>query len=412
MFNFGKTNTTQTLGTTQTPSTNQFSFGNTTATPQINTQPSILGSNATQPAANNTGTTNLFGTSNTANLFGTSNTANAANTTNLFGTSNTANAANTTNLFGTSNTANVTNTNTNTQNLFSTTNATSSNPFQISNTNINAQSQNKPAELAGGSVSENKQDLAIKRTTKFSDLPEQTRNMIIEIERFKKKQMDIGMLLQPEEALVQIDVVRKKTFQIEQSLTSIKLVLEKDTKRVEDAKNIINKCLREADRAVSVVSQAIDDTAWELSGLTPLQMAQRQKNLGSGTDWTNPSTGNLAANQIQREGLVLGRPADPLEASKRIQYVLMNSSATTDFFWNWLTETESKFNEIQSSLDSLEKYIKPATNKTGSGQADGHSASRKITEIIRNQSESLISLAQKLSSINESVIKLQGDLSN
>ncbi|OLY81533.1 Nuclear pore complex protein Nup98-Nup96 [Smittium mucronatum] len=408
---FGNTNTANTT------TTGTSLFGNTNSNNTTSTGTSLFGNTNT---ANTTTTgTSLFGNTNSNNttstgtgLFGNTNTANTSSTgTGLFGNTNTVNTSSTgTGLFGNTNTANSnstgtglfgnasTNSTSGTGLLGNTSNSISSNIFGNSGSNTTINSTQTPTASLPASQ--------INRNTNFSDLPEQTKQALINIELMKKKQMDISTLLRPENVISQIESIKRQTFVLEQNLASLKLTIENSKKKVDIDKESINTIYRETDRAITVISQAMDDSNWEVNNLSALQMAQRQSAISNNNyPFTSITSSNPQNQNQQQQQQQQQHQLNPTEASRRIQYILMNSNLTIDFFGKWLINAEQKFQQIQSSLESLERFINPIYLDLSKPKPNTDYI-KKLNEVVRNQSESLIGLGRKLSQINDEFTKL------
>ncbi|PVU94696.1 hypothetical protein BB560_005917, partial [Smittium megazygosporum] len=110
------------------------------------------------------------------------------------------------------------------------------------------------------------------------------------------------------------------------------------------------------------------------------------------------------------EFLKISKPAKTVEAQRRIQLTLMNSSATEDFFWDWLSGVEEKFSEIQQILDSLVKYVMPMLEQQSSEEnqnTHGANYSKTISEIVRNQTNILLGLGYKFQKLEEKIESLK-----
>ncbi|PVV02909.1 hypothetical protein BB560_002628 [Smittium megazygosporum] len=392
--------------------TSNTALGSSTVNPNLNNPLSSFGNafskNQTQPSGGlnkpfgSTFGTNiqpssggLFGTGNQSTAFST-NLTSAQPTSGLFG-SNTGLTSNTTLGSGFGN--------------FGAQGTTSNTTSNVPNTLFGMSSDNAFSKL----LSERAPNIQIQYSTKYSDLPDQAKLIFKEIETFKKNQIDIGVNLGRTGIKAQVELINKQIYEFEQSLASIKLGIENNKKAIKNESNKINKYLRVADSLISVISQAIDDVSWENSGLTPLQMTQKQNLFGDQGRWVSPlseieSSAELASIKSRKEFLKISKPAKTVEAQRRIQLTLMNSSATEDFFWDWLSGVEEKFSEIQQILDSLVKYVMPMLEQQSSEEnqnTHGANYSKTISEIVRNQTNILLGLGYKFQKLEEKIESLK-----
>ncbi|PVV02908.1 hypothetical protein BB560_002627 [Smittium megazygosporum] len=144
-------------------------------------------------------------------------------------------------------------------------------------------------------------------------------------------------------------------------------------------------------------------------------MTQKQNLFGDQGRWVSPlseieSSAELASIKSRKEFLKISKPAKTVEAQRRIQLTLMNSSATEDFFWDWLSGVEEKFSEIQQILDSLVKYVMPMLEQQSSEEnqnTHGANYSKTISEIVRNQTNILLGLGYKFQKLEEKIESLK-----
>ncbi|KAJ1837222.1 hypothetical protein LPJ73_007471, partial [Coemansia sp. RSA 2703] len=241
---FGSTNTSAAPA-----SGGLFGSNNTSAAPASG---GLFGSTNTSAAPASTG---LFGSNNTSaapstgGLFGSTNTSAAPASTGLFGGTNTSTAPASTGLFGSTNTAASTG-------LFGAT----------ANAAAPAQASANPAP-------------AITRKTKYVDLLSDVQKMLLDIERQKQVQVQIGSSIVGDSTSREAGEVNGSIQRLAQELEIVRMTLTSDRSVVDDARARVAFAVKHAEKAAALVAHATDDGSWAQSGLTPLQVASRQRAL-------------------------------------------------------------------------------------------------------------------------------------
>ncbi|KAJ2125835.1 hypothetical protein IW147_000606 [Coemansia sp. RSA 720] len=381
------------------PSTGMFGGATTSTAPTT----SLFGGATTSAAAPTTGlfggaatsaapTTSLFGSTTTSTaapssgLFGGSSTSAAAPSTSLFGSAPTSTAAPTTSLFGSS-----------------TTTATT------------APTAGVPATTSGAQP-------ALTRKTKFADLPADIQNVLTAVEKQKQVQIQIGNSIIAEETEKEVKEVSRTVQRLGQELEVVKMTLAGDQTRVEDAKTQAQFAVKHAEKAASLVAHATDDGSWAQSGLTPLQVANRQKTLlALQHDNGEATAASLLFNQAdaresQGDKSVV---ADPYEAVRRIQFASMHQDVASEYYWAWLERVESSAQLLAERLDQLERHVSSAVTRAQS-MDDGHKRSHEsdkfrpspkaVSDVIQHQNDSFLAIVSKVAALDDDIRKLKRKL--
>ncbi|KAJ2848775.1 hypothetical protein IWW36_003084, partial [Coemansia brasiliensis] len=147
-----------------------------------------------------------------------------------------------------------------------------------------------------------------------------------------------------------------------QELEVVKMTLTGDQARVEDAKAQAQFAVKHAEKAASLVAHATDDGSWAQSGLTPLQVANRQKALLA-LQQDNGEAAAAAASLLFNQSEMDGKSttiADPYEAVRRIQFASMHQDVAREYYWSWLERVESSAGLLAERLDQLERHVSSA----------------------------------------------------
>ncbi|KAJ2248408.1 hypothetical protein GGH97_001749 [Coemansia sp. RSA 475] len=394
------------------PSTGLFGGASTSAAPAT----SLFGGASTSAAAPSTGlfggaatsaapATSLFGGAATSaapstSLFGSTTTSTAAPSSGLFGGASMSAAAPSTSLFG-STTA--------------TTAAPSTSLFGSSTTTAAAPTAGAPATTSGAQP-------ALTRKTKFADLPADIQNVLTAVEKQKQVQIQIGSSIIAEETEKEVKEVSRTVQRLGQELEVVKMTLAGDQTRVEDAKTQAQFAVKHAEKAASLVAHATDDGSWAQSGLTPLQVASRQKTLlALQHDNGEATAASLLFNQAdarepQGDKSVV---ADPYEAVRRIQFASMHQDVASEYYWAWLERVESSAQLLAERLDQLERHVSSAVTRAQSVD-DGHKRSHEsdkfrpspkaVSDVIQHQNDSFLAIVSKVAALDDDIRKLKRKL--
>ncbi|KAJ2453604.1 hypothetical protein EV183_002129 [Coemansia sp. RSA 2336] len=365
-------------------------FGNTTTASAAAPSSGLFGNTATTSAA--APSSGLFGNASTTSaaapstsLFGnTATSAAAAPSTSLFGNTATSAAAPSTSLFG--NTA-------------------------ASTTNTNA-----------GNTAAAPSTAAITGKTKFVDLPANIREILTSVEKQKQVQIQIGNTIMADETEKDVKQVGELIQRLAQELEVVKMTLTGDQARVEDAKAQAQFAVKHAEKAASLVAHATDDGSWAQSGLTPLQVANRQKALMAlQQDSGEAAAAALLFNQGEMDGKST-TVADPYEAVRRIQFASMHQDVAREYYWSWLERVESSAGLLAERLDQLERHVSSAVARAQA--ADGvqkrpydsepaqRPSPRAVSDVIQYQNDSFLAIAGKVAALDESHDWLRGIVSS
>ncbi|KAJ2551979.1 hypothetical protein IWW35_002553 [Coemansia sp. RSA 1878] len=380
------------------PSTGLFGGASTSAAPTT----SLFGGASTSAAAPSTG---LFGGAATSavpstSLFGSTTTSTAAPSSGLFGGASTSAAAPSTSLFGSAT---------------ATTAAPSTSLFGSSTTTAAAPTAGAPATTSGAQP-------ALTRKTKFADLPADIQNVLTAVEKQKQVQIQIGSSIIAEETEKEVKEVSRTVQRLGQELEVVKMTLAGDQTRVEDAKTQAQFAVKHAEKAASLVAHATDDGSWAQSGLTPLQVASRQKTLlALQHDNGEATAASLLFNQAdarepQGDKSVV---ADPYEAVRRIQFASMHQDVASEYYWAWLERVESSAQLLAERLDQLERHVSSAVTRAQSVD-DGHKRSHEsdkfrpspkaVSDVIQHQNDSFLAIVSKVAALDDDIRKLKRKL--
>ncbi|KAJ2151558.1 hypothetical protein J3F82_003264 [Coemansia sp. RSA 637] len=394
------------------PTTSLFGGASTSAAPTT----SLFGGASTSAAAPSTGlfggaatsaapATSLFGGAATSaapstSLFGSTTTSTAAPSSGLFGGASTSAAAPSTSLFGSAT---------------ATTAAPSTSLFGSSTTTAAAPTAGAPATTSGAQP-------ALTRKTKFADLPADIQNVLTAVEKQKQVQIQIGSSIIAEETEKEVKEVSRTVQRLGQELEVVKMTLAGDQTRVEDAKTQAQFAVKHAEKAASLVAHATDDGSWAQSGLTPLQVASRQKTLlALQHDNGEATAASLLFNQAdarepQGDKSVI---ADPYEAVRRIQFASMHQDVASEYYWAWLERVESSAQLLAERLDQLERHVSSAVTRAQSVD-DGHKRSHEsdkfrpspkaVSDVIQHQNDSFLAIVSKVAALDDDIRKLKRKL--
>ncbi|KAJ2376761.1 hypothetical protein IW150_001784 [Coemansia sp. RSA 2607] len=381
---FGSTNTSAAPA-----SSGLFGSTNTSAAPASG---GLFGSNNTSAAPS----TGLFGSNNTSaapstgGLFGSTNTSAAPASTGLFGGTNTSTAPASTGLFGSTNTAASTG-------LFG----------SSANAAAPAQASTNPAP-------------AITRKTKYVDLPSDLQKMLLDIERQKQVQVQIGSSIVGDSTSREAGEVNGSIQRLAQELEIVRMTLASDRSVVDDARARVAFAVKHAEKAAALVAHATDDGSWAQSGLTPLQVASRQRALQAlqgGVATTGDDVLSLAEAADGRQtgdGRQAGDGAvDAYEAVRRIQFASMHHGVASEYYWAWLARIEASAQLLAERLDQVERHVAGALASSdapaasaGAGGARRPSP-RAVADVIQHQNDSFLAIAGRVAALDDDVRRLR-----
>ncbi|KAJ2635678.1 hypothetical protein GGF40_003457 [Coemansia sp. RSA 1286] len=421
-------------GTSAAPASTSL-FGNT-ATSSAAPTSNLFGNAATASAA--PASTSLFGNAAassaapaSASLFGNTATSSAAPTSNLFGNAATTSAAPaSTSLFGNTTTTSAAPT----SNLFGNAAASSAAPASTSLFG-NTTTASAPAAIPTTATSA----ASLTRKTKFVDVPTDIQKMLTEIERQKQVQIQIGSSIIVDETEKEMATVSQAIQRLSQELEVVRMTLHSDRDRVDESKGQVSFAVKHAEKAASLVAHATDDGSWAQSGLTPLQVANRQKAL-----LALQSSGDLSANaqmlelkdimelkQSDKATSASGTKVDPYEAVRRIQFASMHYDVASEYYWAWLARVEGQSLLLAERLDQLERHVSgalascddakgqaaagaataAATNAGQAAQQTGARVSPKaVADVMQYQNDSFLAIAGKVAALDDDVRRLQKKL--
>ncbi|KAJ2718768.1 hypothetical protein GGI07_005594 [Coemansia sp. Benny D115] len=293
---------------------------------------------------------------------------------------------------------------------------------------------------------------AITRKTKFVDLPADVQKMLVEIERQKQVQIQIGSSILADETEKEMKEVSRTVQRLAQDLEVVRMTLSGDRERVDDAKAQVNFAAKHAEKAASLVAHATDDGSWAQSGLTPLQVVNRQKALlalqNSGeVAATTPVVDlkDIADQKLLGEGALSSSSAsgassvDPFEAVRRIQFASMHYDVANEYYWAWLSRVEASAQLLAERLDQLERHVSVAlAHAQGAGGGDDYGCSRAqhhgqqqqggvalqssggafsarpspraVADVIQYQNDSLLAVASKVALLDDDLRRLRKKL--
>ncbi|KAJ2799911.1 hypothetical protein H4R20_004253 [Coemansia guatemalensis] len=379
-------------------------FGSTANTSAAPSGGSLFGSTANTSAAPSGGS--LFG--------GATSTSTAANTGGIFGSAaNTTAAPASGSMFRT---ATSTSAAPSTGGVFGSTTNTSAAPaggslFGGGASNSTAAPATGGASTAAANTST--AAAAITRKTRFVDLPASVQQQLAAVEKQKQVQMQIGSSIMADDTEREVEEVGRAVQRLAQDLQVAKMTLAADRERVEDAKRHVTFAIKHAEKGASLIAHATDDGSWAQSGLTPLQVANRQKALQSRLAEPSSSAPLLfqSADRDTSEG---PSPVDPYEAVRRIQVASIHYDVASDYYWAWMTRVEASAKLLAERLDQLERHVSGAIAQQQSANTDAeqslHAGSRlspkAVSDIIQYQNDSFLAIAGKVAALDEDVRKL------
>ncbi|KAJ2772550.1 hypothetical protein IWQ57_001716 [Coemansia nantahalensis] len=255
---------------------------------------------------------------------------------------------------------------------------------------------------------------AITGKTKFVDLPEAVQKQLVEIERQKAVQIQIGSSIIADETEREVRAVGQSVQRLAQELAVVKMTMSGDREMVEDAKQQVGFAVKHAEKGASLVAHATDDGSWAQSGLTPLQVATRQKALlalqvSDGQAALLRGTERSADDKQLRDGLSV----DPYEAVRRIQVASMHYDAASEYYWAWLTRVESSAQLLAERLDQLERHVSSAVARQQQQSDDARDqpaarpTPRAVSDVIQYQNDSFIAIAGRVAALDDDVRRLR-----
>ncbi|KAJ2078442.1 hypothetical protein H4R24_004465 [Coemansia sp. RSA 988] len=397
-------------------------FGGATNTSAAATTGGIFGAAANSSAAPTAGgmfgsTTNTSAAPNTGGMFGsTSNTSMAPASGSIFGnTTNTTTASNTGGIFG-----NTTNTSAapNTGGIFGNTAIATAAPtggMTFGGATSTSAAANNCGGVFGSAPNTSAGGTAITRKTRFVDLPTSVQQQLAAVEKQKHVQMQIGSSIMADETEREVTEVGRAVQRLAQDLQVAKMTLAADRERVEEAKRHVTFAIKHAEKGASLIAHATDDGSWAQSGLTPLQVANRQKALQSRL--AEPSTSSSAPLLFQTadgEAADGPLPVDPFEAVRRIQVASMHYDVASEYYWAWLTRVDASAQLLAERLDQLERHVSGAVAQQQSATTESESSThvgsrlspKAVSDIIQYQNDSFLAIAGKVAAVDEDVRKL------
>ncbi|KAJ2744021.1 hypothetical protein GGI20_003292 [Coemansia sp. BCRC 34301] len=238
---------------------------------------------------------------------------------------------------------------------------------------------------------------SITRKTRFVDLPAPVQQQLLSIDREKQVQIQIGRSIIVSETEKELRSVAQTVQKLSQDLQVVRMTLGGDKERVEDASAQIAFAVRHAERGASLVAHATDDGSWALSGLTPMQVASRQRALQALQQQTEAEIKEGAADQAG-DGVV-----DPVEAVRRIQFASVNYDVASDYYWDWLTRVEAAALVLAERMDQVERLV-------NTSQEPSSISPRTVSDVIQFQNESLLAIAAKVAALDDDVRRLKKKL--
>ncbi|KAJ2358938.1 hypothetical protein GGF43_000470 [Coemansia sp. RSA 2618] len=424
------------------PSTGLFGAASTSASAPST---GLFGSTATSAAAPSTGlfgsasaaapSAGLFGAAPTSaaapstGLFGGASTSSAAPSTGLFGGASASSAAPSTSLFGGSSAAAPS------TGLFGAAPTSAAAPstglFGGGSTSAAAPSSSlfggasttvAAAPAAAAAATTGATQPTITRKTKFADLPSDIQAVLTAVEKQKQVQIQIGSSIMAEETEKEVKEVSRTVQRLAQELEVVKMTLSGDQTRVEDAKTQAQFAVKHAEKAASLVAHATDDGSWAQSGLTPLQVANRQKVLlALQQDSAEATAASLLFSQTEAKEPQGDKSivADPYEAVRRIQFASMHQDVASEYYWAWLARAESSAQLLAERLDQLERHVSSAVVRAQSMddvQKRSHDADKSrpspkaVSDVIQYQNDSFLAIAGKVAALDDDVRKLKRKL--
>ncbi|KAJ2156595.1 hypothetical protein GGF46_005084 [Coemansia sp. RSA 552] len=411
---FGSSSTATATASAAAPSGGLFGSSNTSAAPSggLNTSaaPSggLFGSSGT--------TTGASAAAPSGGLFGSSSTSAAAPSGGLFGSSSTSAAAPSGGLFGSSTTTTAA---APSGGLFGSNNTTSAAAPSggLFGSNSTSAAAAPSGGLLGGSAFGASSAVAapaaaIGRKTKFVDLPQEVQQLLEAIEKQKQVQTQIGQSIVASETEDAVTQITEQTAQLGQELAVVRMTLAGDQERIADARHQVNFAVGHAERACSLIAHATDNGTWAQSGLTPLQVANRQRTLRA-AQADGDGSGGLRVDQLEPDQLDGAAEAgdgasrvDPFEAVRRIQFASMHHDVATEYYWDWLTRVESAAALLSERLDQLERHARASGGREEAADAAMRPSPRAVADVMQYQSDSFLSIAGKVAAVDDDIRRL------
>ncbi|KAJ2776394.1 hypothetical protein GGI15_004860 [Coemansia interrupta] len=394
-------------GTSAAPaSSGLFGSTNTSAAPASG---GLFGSASTSAAPASTG---LFGSTNASaapastSLFGSTNASAAPASGGLFGSTNTSAAPAAGGLFGATNTSAVPAS----SGLFGATNTTAA---PASTGLFGAAANPAPANPAPASATP-----AITRKTKYVDLSSDVQKMLLDIERQKQVQVQIGSGIAGDSTSREAGEVSSSIQRLAQELEIVRMTLASDRGLVDDARARVSFAVRHAEKAAALVAHATDDGSWAQSGLTPLQVASRQRALqalqgggGAASAAAGDDVLRLAEAVDARQEAKQGDGAvDAYEAVRRIQFASMHHGVASEYYWAWLARVEASAQLLAERLDQAERHVAGALASCDASPASGgmpRPSPRAVADVIQHQNDSFLAIAGRVAALDDDVRRLR-----
>ncbi|KAJ2659245.1 hypothetical protein IWW48_003582 [Coemansia sp. RSA 1200] len=283
----------------------------------------------------------------------------------------------------------------------------------------------------------------ITRKTKFVDLPTDIQKMLESIEQQKQVQIQIGSTILVDETEKDVKQMAKRVQELAQELEVVKMTLGGDRERVDDAKTHVQFAVKHAEKGASLVAHATDDGSWAQSGLTPLQVANRQKALlalqnpdGAALEAAVAQSSNSNSNNSSTNATSTSS-SDPFEAVRRIQFASMHYDVASEYYWAWLSRVESSAQLLAERLDQLERHVSGALSRTqlsafssstlavdeadptdqtnaaatasaaaAASTADSRMSPKAVADILQYQNDSFVAIAGKVAAVDEDIRRL------
>ncbi|KAJ1938430.1 hypothetical protein FBU59_004439 [Linderina macrospora] len=259
--------------------------------------------------------------------------------------------------------------------------------------------------------------------------------LLEEIEQHKQVQVQIGegiVVQDTEDGLKEISHTMQR---LAQDLHVVKMTLKGDRERVDAAKTHVTSDVKLAEKAANLVAHATDNGSWSQGGLTPMQMASRQRAMLAmrGKPGEVPSVLSLLQQGLDKDGasamataaaIAAGKPGDamatsPEEAVRRIRISGVHSKIPSEFYWAWLTRVMSAAEVLADRLDQLEHHMAVSLGAADAQagmqqqqqmQMQQRPTPKAVSDVIQYQNDSLIAIASKLATVDEEVRRLKRTL--
>ncbi|KAI9500569.1 Nucleoporin nup49/NSP49 (Nuclear pore protein nup49/NSP49) [Coemansia spiralis] len=346
-------------------------FGASTTTSAVAPTTNLFGASATASAA--PASSGLFGASTTgtstapapSSLFGASSTSAAPAPSSLFGAPSTSTAPASSGLFG-----------------------ASSVPAAPTTSLFGAPNTSAPSSFgAPASTPAN-----ITRKTKFVDLPTDMQKLLEAIEKQKQVQVQIGNSIMVGETEKDVRQLTQRVQRSLEQLEVVKMTLMGDQDHVENTKGNVQFAIKHAEKAASLVAHATDDGSWAQSGLTPLQVANRQRALLA-LQTPAPETDNS------------GHSSDPFEAVRRIQIASINYDVASEYYWAWVTRVEAAAVLLAERIDQLERHIAGAMAREDEDSGVRMSP-KALADVLQYQNDAFLAIAGKVAALDDDMRRL------